>query len=128
MKNNYISLGFGIVFGLGMLPLAYINLALGIALAFAGAGDFAIMVYVFAALGVLTIIASLFAKKCVWVTRIVNTLTLLTLIGTFIYLAVNGVIFSNMLLALAYVVVMLLGVVSVVFAWLSHSWRKQIVE
>ena len=40
MKYNNLTIGFGIAFGLGMLPLAYLNLALGIVLAFAGKGIF----------------------------------------------------------------------------------------
>ena len=127
MKYNNLTIGFGIAFGLGMLPLAYLNLALGIVLAFAGKGDFSIMIYVFAVLGVLTIISSCFAKKCIWVPRVINTLAVLTLLGTVIYLAVCEVLLANILLAVPYVFVLIIGLLSAVFAWLAKQIKKQSV-
>ena len=64
MKYNNLTIGFGIAFGLGMLPLAYLNLALGIVLAFAGKGDFSIMIYVFVLIiGLLSAVFAWLAKQ-----------------------------------------------------------------
>ncbi len=123
MKFNKLSLAFGILFGVSLFPLAYISLILGLVLAFSGGGDNSIFMYVFAVLGALTIIASCFAVKKVWVTRIVNTLSTLVLIGNIVFLIIKGILLTNIIFALIYVAVLVLGLLSTIFAWLGKTRR-----
>lgn len=126
MRKSKISLIFGILFGVMLFPVAYLCLALGIALAFAGNGWFAFMTYVLAVLGLLTIIASCFAIKKTIVTLLVNSLSAIALLFTIIYLMVKGIIFENIIIFLLMLVVFLVGLISIIFAGLAMKSAKNL--
>ena len=126
MKKSKISMFFGILFGILLIPVAYLCLALGIALAFLGDGWFGFMTYVLAGFGLLSIIASCFAIKKPIVTLTINCLSALSLLFSIIYLMIKGILFENVLILLILVIVLAVGLLSIIFASLAIKNIKKI--
>lgn len=127
MKFNKLSLGFGLAFGITLLPLTYLNIMLGIVLAFAGL-DIGFTLILYPVMGLATIIASILALKNVWVTRIVNMLSSLMVLATIILFAIYGLLESGFLLVLLYFISFVIGLLSVVFAWIAKNKKKEIEQ
>ena len=123
MKTRKASMIFGILFGVCLFPVAYVTLAIGIALAFAGNQWFGFFAYVFAGLGLISIVGSCFAKKKPLVTLIINSVASILLLGVNGYLAANGILFANIGLCLLYGFVNVLGLLSAVLA--GKAYHKQ---
>ena len=119
MKQGNVSMILGILFGICLLPIAYICLVLGVVLAFGGNDWFIFLVYVFAGLGILTIVGSCFAKKKPLATVIINGTSSLVLLAVVIYLLAQGVLSANVGFLLMYTFVLILGVLSTIFAILA---------
>lgn len=132
MKKNTIALVFGILFGVSMLAVAYVSLIVGIFLAFAGI-NIAYFMYVFAALAVVTIVLSSFARKNIVVARVGLTASLIISAGSIIYILWQ--LFSavsdstegsaDMILFVAiFAACLALGIVATVFAYLGKKKDK----
>ena len=116
MKKARIALILGILFGLCLFPVAYVNLVLGIALAFVGNGWFAYSSYVFAVFGVVAIVCSCFAKFRPLVTLVGNGIVTVYLIAVIIYLVGTGLFMQSIGLLLLYLFPAILGATSSGFA------------
>ena len=126
MKKHNLTMVFGILFGLALVPIAYLSLVLGITLAFSGEEFFAYLPYVFAVLAVMSIIASCFARKNIWVSRVVLLLSTLVLISAIIYLLTKEVLTEGVVLFVVYIVVALLGIIATTFAYLAKPKNRKI--
>jgi hypothetical protein len=123
MKFNKLSLGFGIAFGVTMLALTYLNIVLGIVLAFLGV-DTGVLVFLYPILGVATIIASILTLKNVWVARIVNLISALAVLATVVLYGVVGLLSKAFILVLLYIISFVIGLISVIFAWKAKNKAK----
>jgi len=128
MKINKTTMIFGILFGLALLPLAYVYFALGFALAFSNNGWFIYVSFVMAGLGIATFVGALLVNKFVIVTRVIFTLSTCVFLASIIYLAVIGLFAENIGLLMFLVAIGVWAVLSTIFAFLSKPKEKTILQ
>lgn len=122
MKFIKVTKILGILLGIVLLPMAYISLITGIALAFAGFGEFTVMTYVFAGLGIATIICSLLAHKNVWVPRIALAISTMVLLASTIFLmAINLKSFGIIAI---YLSVTVFGIIATILSFLADNKKN----
>ena len=124
MKFTKLTKIFGVLFGLSLFVIAYLCLAIGIVLAFAKKGDFGIMIYVFAGLALATIIGSALAKKSIMVSRIILSISTITLLATIIYLISVGLFKDSSTLLFVFIADFLLGLTSTLFSFFAKSQKS----
>lgn len=117
MKKNTAVIILGVLFGISLFPLAYINLTLGIALAFANNSWFALTLYVYIGLGITTIIGSAFAGKQIIVSRIILSIANAIHLALIIYLFAVGLFVSSFLFAIIYLAVAIIGIIALILSF-----------
>ena len=122
MKKNNVAMIFGILFGIGVAGLSYFNLVLALALAFANKGDFlAYSRYIYPILGIIAIIGAALARKSIVATRIMLLIPNVIHIALVTYTAILGALTANMMLFAIYAAVAILGIISLLFAFLAKN-------
>ena len=121
MKFNNLSLIFGILFGVGLAILAYLNFILAIVLSFAGIDWFIISVFVFAVMALLIIISSFFARKFINLVLIMSCVSFVITFFTIIYLFTQNLFQNNVLLLFVYMSVLILGVLTTLFSFIAKK-------
>ena len=121
MKKNTAAMIFGIIFGIALLPLAYLNLVLGIALAFAKNGWFGYTVYIYPIMGIIAIIGAAFARKKIKVTRIMLAIPNLIHLAVVIYTSCIGLLTNSLLLFAVYAIVAILGILALLLSFLAKD-------
>ena len=121
MKKNTAVLILGVIFGVALLPMAYINLVFGLVLAFANNSWFALTCYVYIGLGIATIICSAFARKKIIVSRIMLAIANIIHLVLIIYLFAVGLFIKSFLFAIIYIVVAMIGIVALMLSFSVKS-------
>ena len=119
MKFNNLSLIFGILFGVELAILAYLNFILAIVLSFAGIDWFIISVFIFAVMALLIIISSFFARKFIKLVLIMSCVSFVITFFTIIYLFTQNLFQNNVLLLFVYMSVLILGVLTILFSFIA---------
>lgn len=127
MKKHNLTIFFGILFGIAMLPIAYLSIFLGIVLSFSGEEFFAYLPYILSVMSFVVIVASCFARKNIWISRVVLLFSTLVLISVMIYLVSKEIVAQSVMIFVIYLVVVLLGIVAATFSYLAKpKEQKQI--
>ena len=121
MKKNTAVIILGVLFGIALFPLAYINLALGLALAFANNSWFALTLYVYIGLGIITIIGSAFARKQIIVSRIILSIANAIHLALIIYLFAVGLFIESFLFAIIYLAVAIIGIIALILSFRAKN-------
>ena len=117
MKKNTAAMVFGIIFGLGIAGLGYFNIFLALIVSLAKKGDFiSYFIYIYPALGVVSIVGAAFARKNIVVTRIMLLIPNVVHIAIIAYTSIIAALTANMLLFALYAFVAVLGIISLLFA------------
>ena len=124
MKKNTAVLILGIMFGILLLPMAYINLVVGLALAFANNSWFALTCYVYIGLGIITIIGSAFARKQIIVCRIILSISNIIHLALIIYLFVVGLFVESFLFAIIYITVAIIGIIALILSFITKNRKN----
>ena len=131
MKKNKVAMILGIIFGLSLAYIAYAYFALGLGLAIVGKPLLLYSFYVFVGLVITTIVGAALAKKCIVATRVLLTISVaflaLCLIYAIVELALLGSLTPSAFLQFALqFVILAIGVVATVFAYLAKPNQKQV--
>ena len=124
MVKNKLSMIFGILFGICLLPFAYFCFVLSIVLAISKGIDFAVMIYIFPVLAIITIVGACIINKAIIATRIIFSITLATYIGSIIFLATTGIFADNFIFVLIFSVFAVIGILATIFAYLAKPKQK----
>ncbi len=121
MKKNTISMTLGIIFGIALLPLAYFNLALGIALAFANNSWFGYTVYIYPIMCIIAIVGAAFARKKIMVTRVMLFIPNLIHLAVIIYTCCIGALVADFLIFAMYAVVAVFGIIALILSFMAKD-------
>lgn len=121
MKKNTASMALGIIFGIALLPLAYFNLVLGIALAFVKNSWFGYTVYIYPIMGILAIVGAAFARKKINVTRVMLLIPNLIHLAVIIYTCCVGILAADFLLFAMYAGVAVFGILALVLSFMAKD-------
>lgn len=129
MRTNKATLILGIIYGVSLALVAYLFLAIGIALAFMGDGILAYACYVFAGLAVATIVCSCFAKKNVIVSRVGLTVSVAYFVFAFIYAIVqfiknDALVSTSIVYFLALAASLILGITAMILSYKAKTPKK----
>lgn len=117
MKKNTAAMVLGIIFGLGIAGLGYFNIFLALIASLAKKGDFiAYFIYIYPALGVISIVGAAFARKNIVTTRIMLLIPNVVHIALIAYTSIIGALTANILLFALYVFVAIFGIISLLLA------------
>lgn len=123
MKYNNLSMIFGILFSVGLGILAYLSFILALVLSFLGIDWFIVMMFVFAALALASLVGAFFARKKVLVTIVINAVSMAAILFVVIYLLAAGVLAESAQMLLVFIGVFVLGAIQLIFGILAK--RKQ---
>lgn len=121
MKYNNLSMIFGIFFAIGLGVLAYLSFILALVLSFVGVDWFVIMMIVFAALAIATLIGAVLARKKVMTTIVINCISLAAVLFVIVYLLVMNVLTSSPMMIFVFGGVFAIGLLSLLFAILAKK-------
>lgn len=129
MRTNKATLVLGIIYGVSLALVAYLFLAIGIALAFMGDGILAYSCYIFAGLAVSTIVCSCFAKKNVIVSRVGLTISVAFFAFAYIYSIVifiikDALVSTSILYFLILAALLILGIVAMILSYKAKTPKK----
>lgn len=123
MKNHKLTMILGTIFGITLLPVAYLCLVVGIVLAFKNMGGFSVMFYIFAGLAIATIVCSLLAKKTILASRIALTTSTTALIATIIFLLAVGL--DSIGIIAIFGAFTILGIIATIESYLAKSQKPE---
>lgn len=123
MKYNNLSMIFGILFSVGLGILAYLSFILALVLSFLGIDWFVVMMFVFAALAIVSLVGAFFARKKVLVTIVINAVSMAAILFVVIYLLAAGVLAESVQMISVFIGMFFLGATQLVFGILAK--RKQ---
>jgi hypothetical protein len=123
MKYNNLSMIFGILFSVGLGILAYLSFILALVLSFLGIDWFVVMMFVFAALALASLVGAFFARKKVLVTIVINAISMAAILFVVIYLLAAGVLAESVQMLSVFIGMFVLGATQLVFGILAK--RKQ---
>lgn len=129
MKKNIASMILGILYGFSLFVFAYIYLVLGTIIAISGNGIVAYFMYIFAGLGIFSIITSAFAKKKIIVTRLGLLISILASIVMHAY-ALTQISKSSaeisLFIIVAIFVSLILGGIALLFSLLAKKKNQEV--
>ena len=114
---------FGILFSVGLGILAYLSFILALVLSFLGIDWFVVMMFVFAALAIASLIGAFFAREKVLVTIVINAISMAAILFVVIYLLAAGVLAESVQMISVFIGMFFLGATQLVFGILAK--RKQ---
>lgn len=123
MKYNNLSMIFGILFSVGLGILSYLSFILALVLSFLGIDWFVVMMFVFAALAIASLVGAFFARKKVLVTIVINAVSMAAILFVVIYLLAAGVLAESVQMLSVFIGMFFLGATQLVFGILAK--RKQ---
>ena len=92
----------GVLFGIALIPMAYLNLFIGVALAFVNNGWFIYSTFIYPVLGIIAIVGAALAKRKLKATQIMLFIPNIIHIAFVIYLAVIKILTAELLILFAY--------------------------
>ena len=116
MKKNNAIIIIGILFGIALIPMAYLNLFIGVALAFANNDWFIYSTFIYSVLGIIAIVGAALARRHLKATKVMLFIPNIINLASAIYLASIGILTAKLLILLAYLATAALGITALVLS------------